>query len=197
MARIVVQEFLTLDGVAQGPGDVDEDRDGGFDRGGWQRGYDLTDVLLDWESRTAALLLGRRTYEIWADAWGVWPEDAPGLMGEFTRRYNRITKHVASRTLDAVGWRNSVLVRDVPDEVAQLRKLEFDDDGEIRVWGSTRLVQSLAAHDLVDEYRLITYPVVLGAGKRLFDDGMRAQLRLVDSRATDSGLVISTYRPAR
>lgn len=197
MARVVVQEFLTLDGVAQGPGGPDEDRDGGFDRGGWQRGYDLGDQILEWESRTAALLLGRRTYEIWADAWGVWPEDAPGLQGEFTRRYNRVTKHVASRTLDALGWKNSELLRpDVPTAVAALRELDLPDDGEIRVWGSTRLVRTLAAHDLVDEYRLVTYPIVLGAGKRLFDDGMRAQLRLVESHALDAGVVVSTYRPA-
>lgn len=198
MARIVVQEFLTLDGVAQGPGDVDEDRDGGFDLGGWQLGYSLGDLIPDWESRTGALLLGRRTYEIWCGAWAVWPEDADGTMGEFTRRYNRVTKYVASRspTLE-LPWKNSVQVRDVATSVATLRDLQLPDDGEVRVWGSTRLVQSLAALDAVDEYRLMTYPIVLGRGKRLFDDGMRASLDLVESHSVDSEVVVSTYRPRR
>lgn len=198
MARIVVQEFLTLDGVAQGPGDVDEDRDGGFDLGGWQRGHPLGDLIPDWESRTGALLLGRRTYEIWCGAWAVWPEDADGMMGEFTRRYNRVTKYVASRSASLeLPWKNSEQIRDVAGQVAALRALDLPDDGEVRVWGSTRLVQSLAALDVVDEYRLVTYPIVLGSGKRLFDHGMRASLDLVDSQSLDSGVVVSTYRPRR
>ena len=198
MARIVVQEFLTLDGVAQGPGGVDEDRDGDFDLGGWQQGYPLGDLIPDWESRTGALLLGRRTYEIWCGAWAVWPEDADGIMGDLTRRYNRVTKYVASRREGLeLPWQNSEQVRDVAGQVAALRALELPDDGEVRVWGSTRLVQSLAALDAVDEFRLVTYPIVLGAGKRLFDDGMRASLELVESHPVDSEVVVSVYRPRR
>jgi dihydrofolate reductase len=113
MSRIVVQAFVTLDGVVQAGGGPDEDRSGGFEHGGWTVPYDQLDVLdegeqivAEWESRTEALLLGRKTYEIFAGSWGVWDENADGLQGEFTRRYNRIPKYVASRTLTEVSWRN-------------------------------------------------------------------------------------------
>src|SRR5919202_3723265 len=124
MSRIVVQEFITLDGVVQAGGGPDEDREGGFEHGGWTNEFDGRDdgegeaLVAEWESRTEALLLGRTPYEIWAGAWGVWPEDAEGLMGEFTRRYNRVPKYVASRTLTELGWRNSHLLGpDVPSTV--------------------------------------------------------------------------------
>ncbi|WBU38001.1 dihydrofolate reductase family protein [Homoserinibacter sp. YIM 151385] len=193
MSRIVVQAFMTLDGVVQAGGGPDEDAEGGFPYGGWQRGYDEGDVIELWESRTEALLLGRKTYEIWAGAWGVWPEDAEGLVGEFTRRYNRVTKYVASRTLTELGWRNSELLGDdVPVAVARLRE---QPGGEIRVWGSTELVRTLAEHDLVDEYRLLTYPLVLGTGKRLFAEGFPfRRMTLVESRTLASGVVITVYR---
>ena len=195
VSSIVVQTFLTLDGVAQGPGGADEDREGGFEQGGWQQGYDLTDLLLEWESKTEALLLGRKTYDIWANAWGVWPEDAPGLQGEFTRRYNRVPKFVASRTATSFEWQNSHhLGMDVP---AAVRALQVPSGGEVRVWGSTDLVRTLAEADLVDEYRLITYPVVLGTGKKLFGDGFPlTNLALMSSEAHDSGVVVSIYRRA-
>ena len=201
MGRIVVQEFISLDGVVQGPGGADEDRDGGFALGGWagdyDREHDLADeggaIIAEWESRTEALLLGRRTYDIWAGAWGVWSEDAEGTMGEFTRRYNRVPKHVASTTATELGWRNSHLLGpDVPGAVAKLRE---EPGGEIRVWGSTVLVGTLAAHDLIDEYRLMVYPIVLGTGKKLFPDGFaRTRLQPVETRGLASGVVVSTYR---
>ncbi|MDH2444815.1 dihydrofolate reductase family protein [Amnibacterium sp. CER49] len=201
MGSIVVQEFISLDGVIQGGGGPDEDRDGGFDLGGWAMDFDAAHdradeggpVVIGWERGIAALLLGRRTYEIWAGAWGVWPEDAEGQMGEFTRLYNRIPKYVASRTLTEVGWRGSQLLGDdVPGAVARLK---HEIDGEVRVWGSSVLVRTLAEHDLVDEYRLMQYPVVLGTGKRLFPDGFpRTSLALAETRALGSGVVISTYR---
>jgi len=195
MSSIVVQTFVTLDGVAQGPGGADEDREGGFEHGGWQQGYDLTDLLLEWESKTEALLLGRKTYDIWANAWGVWPENAPGLQGEFTRRYNRVPKYVASRTVTSFEWQNSHhLGMDVP---AAVRALQVPFGGEVRVWGSTDLIRTLAEADLVDEYRLITYPVVLGTGKKLFGDEFPLiNLALVSSEAHDSGVVVSIYRRA-
>jgi dihydrofolate reductase len=120
----VVQEFITLDGGMQGGGGPDEDREGGFDLGGWAMDYDRVDerrpIIEDWESRTEALLLGRMTYDIWAGAWGVWDEDAEGMLEEFTRRYNRAPKYVASRTLTEVGWKNSRLLgSDVPAAVAR------------------------------------------------------------------------------
>ena len=201
MSRIVVQEFITLDGVVQGGGGPDEDRDGGFDLGGWAMDYDREHeridetgpIIAEWESRTEALLLGRRTYDIWAGAWGVWSEDAEGTMGEFTRRYNRVPKYVASTTATELGWRNSHLLGpDVPGAVARLRE---EPGGEIRVWGSTVLVRTLAAHDLIDEYRLMVYPIVLGTGKKLFPDGFpRTTLAPVETRGLASGVVVSTYR---
>src|SRR4051812_20192192 len=166
MSTIVVQAFITLDGVVQGGGGPDEDRDGGFEHGGWATDYDDAHdpenlggaIVREWESRTEALLLGRRTYEIWAGAWGVWDENAEGMMGEFTRRYNRVPKYVASRTLTEVGWRNSQLLG--PDVPAAVEQLRAESGGEIRVWGSATLVKTLAEHDLVDEYRIAVYPLV-------------------------------------
>jgi len=194
MSSIVVQEFMTLDGVIQGPGGADEDREGGFDRGGWQQDFDLGDTIYDWESRTEGLLLGRKTYDIWSNAWAVWDENAPGFMGEFTRRYNRVPKYVASRTLTELGWKNSELLGDdVPGAVQELRE---QPGGEIRVWGSANLIRTLAEHNLVDEYRLLVYPVVLGTGKKLFPDGFAStKLALVDSFAFESGVVKNIYRP--
>ena len=201
MSRIVVQEFITLDGVVQGGGGPDEDREDGFDLGGWAMDYDQeydkldegTPIILEWESRTEALLLGRKTYDIWAQAWGVWDENADGLQGEFTRRYNRVPKYVASRTLTELGWQNSHLLG--PDVPAAVAKLRAEPGGEIRVWGSSVLIRTLAEHDLIDEYRLVVYPIVLGAGKKLFSDGFPVStFRLADTRALASGVVVNTYR---
>jgi dihydrofolate reductase len=200
MSSIVVQAFITLDGVVQGGGGPEEDPDGGFAHGGWATRYDeehggdeSTMIVADWENRTEALLLGRRTYEIFAGSWGVWDENAQGFEGELTRRYNRIPKYVASRTMTEPGWRNSHLLG--PDVPAAVRQLRADPGGEIRVWGSTGLIKTLAEHDLVDEYRLVVYPLVLGSGKRLFADGFApATLRLADSRALPSGVLVNTYR---
>lgn len=193
MGEIVVQAFMTLDGVIQGPGGPDEDREGGFELGGWQWGYDDGDLIAEWESRTEALLLGRKTYEIWADAWGVWDENADGMMGELTRRYNRVPKYVASRTLAEVGWKNSHLLGD--DVAATVAELRSQPGGEIRVWGSADLIQTLAAHDLIDEYRLIVFPIVLGTGKRLFQEGLpKLTYELAESRVLESGLVVNRYR---
>lgn len=201
MGRIVVQAFVTLDGVVQGGGGPDEDREGGFDHGGWMMGYDEKfdkddeggKLVAEWESKTEALLLGRKTYDIWANAWGAWDENAPGLMGELTRRYNRVPKYVASRTLTELGWKNSHLLG--PDVPGAVKKLKAERGGEIRVWGSTELIKTLAEHDLIDEYRLAVYPIVLGTGKKLFSDGFApSTFTLVESRALKSGALINTYR---
>ena len=196
MSSIVVQAFMTLDGVVQSAGGRDEDRDEGFPYGGWQNDFDDelgTEIVRDWETRTEALLLGRVTYEIFAGSWGVWDEDAPGLQGELTRRYNRIPKYVASRTLGGADWKNTqVLGPDVPEAV---RRLRAQPGGEIRVWGSTQLVRALAEHDLVDEYRLLIYPLVLGTGKRLFAEGFPvSRFALAESRVLPSGIVLCVYR---
>ena len=201
MSSIVVQAFITLDGVVQGPGGSDEDRDDGFDLGGWSLGFDKkydvdgeTDsIVADWESRTEALLLGRKTYDIFSHAWGVWDEAAEGFEGELTRLYNRIPKYVASRTLSQVDWKNSQLLG--PDVATAVQKLREQPGGEIRVWGSGDFINTLAEHDLVDEYRLVVYPIVLGKGKRLFSDGFAVRtLTLVESHALRSGVVVSIYR---
>jgi len=201
MSKIVVQAFITLDGVVQGGGGPDEDREGGFEHGGWAMDYDNQmdklgegeQLVGEWESKTEALLLGRKTYEIWAGAWGVWDEHAAGLQGELTRRYNRVTKYVASRTLTELGWKNSQLLG--PDVPAAVKKLRAEPGGEIRVWGSTQLIKTLAEHDLVYEYRLAVYPLVLGTGKKLFSDGFAfSRLALVETRALRSGVLVNTYR---
>jgi dihydrofolate reductase len=201
MSTIVVQAFITLDGVVQAGGGPDEDREGGFEHGGWMMDYDArmdtldegVEIVREWESRTEALLLGRRTYEIFAGSWGVWDENAEGFQGELTRRYNRIPKYVASRTLTEVGWQNSQLLG--PDVPAAVEKLREQPGGEIRVWGSTKLIKTLAEHDLVDEYRLAVYPLVLGTGKKLFSDGFAvARLTPVETRALRSGVLVNTYR---
>ena len=202
MSTIVVQAFITLDGVVQGGGGPDEDREGGFEHGGWSIEFDARDsgaegneLILEWERRAEALLLGRKTYEIFAGSWGVWDENAPGLEGELTKRYNRIPKYVASRTLTELGWKNSHLLG--PDVPAAVQKLRGEPGGEIRVWGSTQLIRTLAEHDLVDEYRLVVYPLVLGTGKKLFSDGFTlTRLALVDTRALPSGVLVNTYRPS-
>lgn len=194
MRSIVVQAFMTLDGVVQAGGGPDEDPEGDFTYGGWQGDYALgRDLISEWESKTEALLLGRKTYDIFARSWGMWNEDAEGLEGELTRRYNRIPKYVASRTLTEVAWKNTQLLG--PDVPAAVEKLRAEPGGEIRVWGSTQLVKTLAEHDLIDEYRLVVYPIVLGTGKRLFSDGFPyTTLALAESRVLSSGVLINTYR---
>lgn len=201
MSTIVVQAFITLDGVVQSGGAPDEDCEGGFAHGGWTMEYDeqmdklgeLEKIVRDWESRTDALLLGRKTYEIFAGSWGVWDENAEGLQGEITRRYNRIPKYVASHTLTEVGWQNSQLLG--PDVSAAVEKLRAEPGGEIRIWGSTELIKTLAGHNLIDEYRLAVYPLVLGTGKKLFSNGfVLSRFTLAETRALQSGVVINTYR---
>lgn len=201
MSTIVVQAFITLDGVVQGGGGPDEDREGGFEHGGWMMDYDKQmdtldeggEIIREWESKTEALLLGRKTYEIFAGSWGVWDENAEGFQGELTRRYNHVPKYVASRTLTEVGWKNARLLG--PDVPAAVEKLRAEPGGEIRVWGSTQLIRTLAEHDLIDEYRLAVYPLVLGTGKKLFSDGFAlTRLTLAETRALQSGVLINTYR---
>jgi dihydrofolate reductase len=201
MSSIVVQAFITLDGVVQGPGGADEDTENGFSFGGWSMDYDEKmdpngeggTIVGEWEDKTEALLLGRKTYDIFSGSWGVWDENADGFEGDLTRRYNRIPKYVASRTLTDLSWKNSHLLGpDLPAAIAQVRE---EVDGEIRVWGSGQLIKSLAEHDLIDEYRLAVYPLVLGTGKRLFSDGFPfSRFTLASSRALTSGVVVSTYQ---
>lgn len=194
MPRIVVSEFLTLDGVMQAPGDPDEDRSGGFDHGGWQLAYfdDIFgSVMMEAFGATGGMLLGRRTYEGFAAHWPNQPADDPlaGLM-------NGLQKYVVSTTLaEPLAWQNSTLIK--TDVAGEIGKLRAASGKEIQVIGSGELVQTLVRHDLVDAYRLMVHPLVLGSGKRLFRDGTPSvKLKLVDSKPTSTGVLILTYEPA-
>ncbi len=193
MASLVVGTFLTLDGVMQAPGGPDEDRSGGFAHGGWSVGYwddAMGQVITEWTAKADALLLGRTTYQIFAAHWPHVPDDDP--VGAVL---NGVPKYVASTTLNTVEWNNSTLLEgDVPRAVADLKVAR---SGEIQVHGSCGLLQTLIEHDLIDEYRLWTFPVLLGSGKRLFDAGtIPAGLELIDTTTSSSGVVISRYRRA-
>jgi len=193
MRTLVVAAFVSLDGVMQGPGGPDEDRDGGFTHGGWAAPYIDEDVLaraVGGAARADALLLGRRTYEEFAATWPLAPADDP-----IGSRWTAVRKYVASRTLTSVGWENSTLLEgDVADAVAELKK---SDGGEIQVHGSIQLVQTLLAHDLVDELQLAVIPVLVGSGKRLFGDGVGpARFDLVATATTRSGVVVGRYARA-
>ena len=194
MSKIVVSEFLTLDGVMQAPGDPNEDRSGGFEYGGWQLAY-FDDIfgstMMEAFAATGGLLLGRLTYENFAAFWPKQPADDPlaGLM-------NGLQKHVVSTSLtEPLAWQNSTLIRaDVPGAVSKLRQ---GSGKEIQVIGSGELVQSLIQYDLVDSYRLMIHPLVLGTGKRLFREGLSpTRLRLIDTKPTTTGVLILTYEPA-
>jgi dihydrofolate reductase len=194
MRKVVVNEQLSLDGVAQAPGGPEEDTSGDFAHGGWHMQY-ADEVGGSWVREgildAGGFLLGRRTYEIFA---GYWPT-APDAPQEIAEPLNTKPKYVASRTLASADWQNStVLDGDVPDAVAELKR---EDGGDLHVWGSTELVGTLVEHGLVDEFRLLIDPVVLGGGKRFFrDDGVLRPLRLVDSTVNSKGVILATYAPA-
>jgi dihydrofolate reductase len=188
MGKVVVSQFVTLDGVMEDPGGSE-----GVDRGGWafqfDRGAEGDKFKLDEVMASDALLLGRVTYEAFAGAW-------PSREGEFADKFNTMTKFVVSTTLDEPEWSNSKVIKEnVPDAVAKLRE---QPGGDILVNGSAQLLRALIEHDLVDEYRLMVFPVVLGTGKRLFGDTSAATaLKLVDSKPVGAGVLILTYEPAR
>ena len=189
MRKLVVNTFMSLDGVMQSPGGPDEDPTGGFTLGGWAVNY-FDDEMMEQmsESGPYELLLGRGTYEIFAAHW-------PFDEGPIADHLNSTRKHVASTTLEQVDWNNSTLITgDVADYVAALKT---EDGPEIQVHGSPGLIQTLLQHDLIDEYRMWIFPVVIGTGKRFFGDGtIPAGLKLVDSKATKSGVTVNTYERA-
>ena len=187
MGRIVVTEFVSLDGVMEDPGGSEN-----FAQGGWSfkisRGDEGDKFKLDETFASEALLLGRVTYEGFAEAW-------PSRDGEFADKFNNMPKYVVSSTLDAPEWKNSTVLKG--DLVEEVEKLKREQDGDIVVHGSARLVQTLIEHDLVDELRLMVYPVVLGSGKRLFGETSdKKPLRLVESKVVGDGVSILIYRPA-
>ncbi|HEX2030856.1 MAG TPA: dihydrofolate reductase family protein [Actinomycetota bacterium] len=192
MRRVVVQTFLSLDGVMQAPGGPEEDPSGGFELGGWSVNFwdDAMGQRMDEAlGRPFDLLLGRRTYDIFAAHWPHVTDDPAA------DALNRATKYVASRSQRQLGWANSVLLRgDVGQEVTRLKE---GSGPEIQVHGSGQLIQTLMEHDLVDEYRLWVFPVLLGHGKRLFADGtIPRTLRLLDSATSTTGVVMGIYERA-
>ena len=194
MSKLVVAEFLSLDGVMQAPGDVDEDREGGFEHGGWQRPY-FDDVAGERigaaMAQTGSFLFGRKTYENMAAFWPTQPDDDP-----FAKILNGLPKYVASTTLtEPLAWERSTLLQgDVAKAVGELKQAE---GGNVVVLGSGGLVQTLYENDLVDEYSLMINPIVLGGGKRLFRELPMKTLKLADSVTTSTGVVMATYVPER
>jgi dihydrofolate reductase len=189
MRKLAVNTFMSLDGVMQAPGGPEEDPTGGFTHGGWGANYfDDEMMALVAESGPYELLLGRGTYEIFAAHW---PYDE----GPIADHLNSTRKHVASTTLKQLDWNNSTLISgDVAEYVAALKR---EDGPEIQVHGSPGLIQTLLEHDLIDEFRMWIFPLVLGTGKRFFGDGtIPAGLELVDSKVSKTGVTINTYQRA-
>jgi dihydrofolate reductase len=187
MGRIVVTEFVSLDGVVEDPGGSED-----FKYGGWSfefdRGADGNEFKLDETRASEALLLGRVTYEGFAEAW-------PSREGEFADMFNSMPKYVVSSTLTQPEWANTTVLEG--DPVEAIAKLRQEAGGDVVVHGSAQLAQTLLEHDLVDELRLMVFPVVLGTGKRLFGDpGDKKKLRLVDSKIVGDGVAILTYAGA-
>jgi dihydrofolate reductase len=189
MRKLAINTFMSLDGVVQSPGGPEEDPTGGFTHGGWGVNY-FDDEMMGQvaDAEPYELLLGRGTYEIFAAHW---PYDE----GPIADQLNRTRKHVASTTLEQVEWNNSTLITgDVAEYVATLKS---QDGPEIQVHGSPGLIQTLLQHDLIDEFRIWIFPLVIGTGKRLFGDGaIPAGLELVDSKVSKTGVTINTYERA-
>lgn len=193
MRKIIVSEFISLDGVIQAPGGADEDTEGGFTHGGWTHPYWHDDIgaRFDEAMRGAdALLLGRKTWQIHGGAFEPMPAG-----DQFGDVMNAMPKYVVSNTLaTAAAWRNSTLISG--DVVAQVRALKAQPGKNILIDGSSVLIHTLARNELIDEYHLLVYPVVLGGGKKLFPDGQRINLRLTEAHAIPSGVVLMRYARA-
>ncbi len=191
MRNIIAITQVSLDGVMQGPGGPGEDPSNGFTRGGWAMHF-VDDaagkVIGEIIAGEFGLLLGRRTYDIWA---GYWPHHGDNPIG---RAFNRATKYVVTHRPDSLGWEHSEPIGG--DAVEEIRRLKASAGPELHVWGSSKLLQTLIAADLIDEHRLWIFPVVLGQGKRLFENGVPPRtLALVSTHSTSSGVLLNTYRP--
>ncbi len=192
MRKIIVLEFITLDGVMQAPGGPEEDKSGVFKYGGWTAPYgdEVSNKAMQKEMKPADLLLGRKTFEIFANYWPEHADIWPGI--------NDVSKYVVSKTMKKsnpliTGWKNSVLLKSLAD----IKKLKNSKGSEIKVWGSSKLVQLLLKHDLVDELWLKIYPVTLGKGKKLFEEGtIPAAFKLVESTVTTDGVIFTNYKRA-
>jgi dihydrofolate reductase len=194
MRKIIVHEFITLDGVIQAPGGADEDTDGGFVHGGWTMPYwhdDIGQHFFQVIGQADTLLLGRKTWQIHGGAFEPMPAGDP-----FGDVMNGIRKVVVSTTLkSAAAWRNSTLISS--NIVEEIRKLKEGPGKDILLDGSSVLIHTLAENDLVDEYILHLYPLVLGSGKRLFPEGKRINLELIETQALPTGVVLQRYQPAK
>ncbi|MDR3694022.1 dihydrofolate reductase family protein [Mucilaginibacter sp.] len=187
MRKIIVLEFITLDGVMQAPGGPEEDPSGGFKYGGWSAPYgdEVTGKVMQKQMAPADILLGRKTFEIFEGYWPAHADYWPGI--------NEVTKYVMSNTMKESPWENSVFLTSVTD----IEKLKNSEGADIKVWGSGELTQLLLKHDLVDELWLKIYPVTLGEGKKLFDNGtMPAAFKLTESLVTPSGVIVVNYARA-
>ncbi len=187
MKKIIVSSMITLDGVMQAPGGPDEDKSGGFKYGGWTASYgdEVFGETLKKQMQPADLLLGRKTFEIFA---GYWPEHENGWPG-----INEVTKYVMSRTKKKSDWKNSVFLKSLAD----LKKLKNSNSSDIQVWGSGKLIQALLKNDLVDELWLKIFPLTLGKGKKLFDNGtIPAAFTIAESTVTPGGVIIANYKRA-
>jgi dihydrofolate reductase len=192
MRKLIVQAFVTLDGVMQAPGGPGEDDSGGFAHGGWSVNYfdeQMGQFMAEAASKPFAMVLGRKTYDIMAAHWPHASED------EGAKVFNEATKYVASRGRPTLTWSNSVPIEgDAADAIAALKR---EDGPELQVHGSANLIQTLLRHSLVDQFRLLVVPVVIGSGKRLFGDGtVPAGLKLLDGRTSTTGVVMGTYELA-
>jgi dihydrofolate reductase len=193
MRKIITITHVTLDGIMQAPGGPEEDPSGGFTHGGWampfgdEAGAAALNKIMSGEFD---LLLGRRTYEIFAAYWPFAGDDNP-----IAKAFNRARKFVVTRTLDRFDWANSQPIGS--DAVDEIRRLKASDGPELHIWGSRELIQTLIAAELIDEFRVWIYPLVLGRGKRLFENGLPPRgLTLAESRNTSKGVLLNTYRPA-
>jgi len=187
MRKIIVTEFITLDGVMQAPGGPEEDKSGGFKYGGWVAPYgdEVAGKVMQEQMKPADLLLGRRTFEIFASFWPQHADSWPGI--------NDVTKYVMSKTMVKSDWKNSVFLKSLAD----LKKLKSSKGSDIKVWGSSKLIQLLLKNDLVDELRLKIYPLTLGKGKKSFDNGtIPSAFKLTESLVTPSGVIIANYKRA-
>jgi dihydrofolate reductase len=187
MRKIIVLSFMSLDGVIQAPGGAEEDTSGGFKYGGWVFPYfdeSAGKIMAEQMSKNSDLLLGRKTYEIFASYWPEHEDQWPGV--------NQVTKYVASNTLKQARWNNSVLLKGNVED--QIRKIKQLDGPDIQVHGSANFIQTLLKNDLVDEFWLKIFPLTLGKGKRLFENGsIPARFRLIESNVTPAGVIVASY----
>jgi dihydrofolate reductase len=188
MRKIAVLEFMTLDGVMQAPGGPEEDPTESFAFGGWQVPYDddlVGEVTKKELKQSVEYLLGRKTFEIWAGYWPKHSDIWPGI--------NDGMKYVLSTTIKETDWKNTTFIKSVED----IKKIKESDGPDIQVWGSSKLVQLLLENDLVDELRLMTYPLILGEGKKVFADGaVPRAYKLIESKTGSSGVIIAWYKKA-